>query len=799
MDLKLYIKGVLIDLFEDEKVSLNLSVKNVSDLSKLFTDFSQGFSIPCTPNNNSVFEYWFEADVDGTFNSNIRVEAYIEINSLPFRFGVVQLESCKMKMNQPYSYACTFYGNLTNLSDLFGDDELSSLSSLESFNHPYNSTNVISALRNDNLSNGDVYYPIINAINEMSLQTGGNRDLENSSNTISYREFKPALRVLRIIEAIETRYGITFSRDFFDRSIFYNLFLWLQKEEGFLNARGKERTIDIQNDGNFNEVDAFVNLTTDTVFFTPYEVYGTQVAVRSTSFLVSAQPGFESVKYKLLIYKNGVKVSEKEGTGLVGVGWSDTQRLTTPQNFQYKIIAYGDFEYRSSLYVTRVVYNPPSPFPNPLEQTSTIDNTSIRASTAILDITGQMPEIKVLDFINGLVKMFNLVIIPTSLNSFYLDTLDNWYSKGKTYNITNLVNIEDIEIKRPDVKKKIFFKYEKAEAILGDRYFQNNKIGYGDLKALFNIQGDDLEIDVPFENMLFERLTQEAGGTQTALQVGFAIDKELSPVKTAPLLFYRNGTINTSATTYIQPSNAVSTYFHTATEDNLKADQITNSLNFGSDISSYFFTPIEKSLYFNFWKTYIEDLFNKKCRVIVLKCKLPISILLKLKINDKFIVRDKRYKISSINVDLTNGQANLELFTDFSQVSDPIDNKFPLTVDNTEITVDSESVTVDQTEIYSPLYSYITNGISLDSYVCSSGEENFELKITTAFSWSVVKIDTGNGVDWFNSNKNGGSKSDFLRIKVNKNPRLPFIVDTRSGILRVIINGVNFDLTITQV
>jgi len=701
-----------------------------------------------------------------------------------------------MKMNQPYSYACTFYGNLTNLSDLFGDDELSLLSSLESFNHNYNPTNVISALRNDILSNGDVYYPMINAINEMSLQVGGNRDLENSSNTISYREFKPALRVLRIIEAIETRYNISCSRDFIDRSIFYNLFLWLHKDEGFLNARGEERTIDIQNDGNFDEVEVGVNLTTDTVTFTPYEKpLPNRTVVRNVSVSIGPQAGFENVTYKILIYKNGVKVAESEASGNSNLVWNDTQRLSTPQDFQFKIIAYGDFSYTSSIFATKITYNPPSPLPNPFVENKTIDNTTVRSSTAILDITGQMPEIKVLDFINGLVKMFNLVIIPTSTNSFYLDTLDNWYSKGQTYNITNLVNIEDIEIKRPDVKKKIFYKYEKAEAILGDRYFQNNKIGYGDLKALFNIQGDDLEIDVPFENMLFERLARETDGTLTPLQVGFAIDKELSPVKTAPLLFYRNGTINTSATTYIQPSNAVSTYFHTATEDNLQADQITNSLNFGSDISSYFFTPIEKSLYFNFWKTYIEDLFNKKCRVIVLKCRLPISILLRLKINDKFIVRDKRYKISSINVDLTNGQANLELFSDFSQVSDPLDNKFPLTVDSTEITVDSESVTVDQTEIYSPLYSYITNGISLDSYASSSGEENFELKVTTAFSWSVVKIDTGNGVDWFNSNKNGGSKSDFLRIKVSKKTT----GGTRSGTLRVIINGVNFDLTITQV
>ena len=230
MEVQLYIKGQKIDLFEDEKISINLSVKNINDLSKVLTDFTQSFNVPATKNNNSVFEHWYNADVDGTFNVNIRVEAYLEVNSLPFRYGSVQLDSAKLKDGLPYSYSCTFYGAGVSLSDLFGELQLKDLVSLSDYNHDYNHTIVTNAMTDNSLFGGDVYYPMINAFDEMSLQTGNARDLENTSNTILYREFKPALRNIRIIEAIESFFGITLTKDFFDRSIFYNSSLCSHKK-----------------------------------------------------------------------------------------------------------------------------------------------------------------------------------------------------------------------------------------------------------------------------------------------------------------------------------------------------------------------------------------------------------------------------------------------------------------------------------------------------------------------------------------------------------------------------------------
>ena len=48
----IYVNGFRLDIFDDEEISINLSVQNVQDISKVFTDFTQGFTIPASPRNN---------------------------------------------------------------------------------------------------------------------------------------------------------------------------------------------------------------------------------------------------------------------------------------------------------------------------------------------------------------------------------------------------------------------------------------------------------------------------------------------------------------------------------------------------------------------------------------------------------------------------------------------------------------------------------------------------------------------------------------------------------------------------
>jgi hypothetical protein len=95
---------------------------------------------------------------------------------------------------------------------------------------------------------------------------------------------------------------------------------------------------------------------------------------------------------------------------------------------------------------------------------------------------------------------------------------------------------------RPRIYRRITFKYQEAGAILGETYRLQNGIGYGDLWADFDFDGEEFIVELPFEQLLFERLTDlETGLLTDNVLVGESITRELQPYVGAPMLFYATG------------------------------------------------------------------------------------------------------------------------------------------------------------------------------------------------------------------------------------------------------------------
>ena len=56
----LYIKDTYdeyqrVDLFDDETISVTSKIQDIKDVSKVFTDFSQSFTLPASKTNNKIF------------------------------------------------------------------------------------------------------------------------------------------------------------------------------------------------------------------------------------------------------------------------------------------------------------------------------------------------------------------------------------------------------------------------------------------------------------------------------------------------------------------------------------------------------------------------------------------------------------------------------------------------------------------------------------------------------------------------------------------------------------------------
>ena len=224
--LQLYIGTERVDLFKDESVSLTQTIKNVKDLAKVFTEFTQTFSVPASSVNNKIFQHYYNFDISNGFDARNKVAASLELNDLPFKTGLIALQGVDLKNNLAHTYKITFYGNTVNLKDVLGADQLASLIELNQYSLEYNYTNVKAKLE---AGAGPLIAPLLTHTNRLFYDSSttnirANNLYYNSGSTyndngVLWSELKFAITLQAIIDAIEEKYpSIVFSNDFFNNT-----------------------------------------------------------------------------------------------------------------------------------------------------------------------------------------------------------------------------------------------------------------------------------------------------------------------------------------------------------------------------------------------------------------------------------------------------------------------------------------------------------------------------------------------------------------------------------------------------
>ena len=61
--LQLYVEGQQVEMFDDETVTLSQSIQDVKAIDKIFTEFTQTFSVPASKVNNKIFKHFYNSDI----------------------------------------------------------------------------------------------------------------------------------------------------------------------------------------------------------------------------------------------------------------------------------------------------------------------------------------------------------------------------------------------------------------------------------------------------------------------------------------------------------------------------------------------------------------------------------------------------------------------------------------------------------------------------------------------------------------------------------------------------------------
>lgn len=673
---QLYIENERVELFKDESISLTESIQNVKDIDKIFTNFTKTFSVPASKTNNKIFKHYYNSNIVGGFDGRLKKNAVIKLNGVDFKKGKIKLQGVDLKSNKPNMYRITFLGSTVDLKDILGEDKLGVLGEqLDSFNKVYSAPVVKNGLELNPQTN-DVIVPLITHTQRLYYKNGehgqgsGNLWYESGSGTshhhgVRWKELKFAIRLNRIIDAIESRYpSLNFSSDFFKNTSkpeFDDLFMWLHRKSGDVEPLGGLEKFD-------NPV---LDFTTPDVEISEVLVYTLSIDVDSADI--------NKIYDVEVVYRSGGGIAFSR-TGLTG---DQTFDITNTYNglTSYTVV----ISTSESMLLTEVeVALEYEDFDGNEYQVYYTESNYQTTTNILFNIGQQFPDIKIIDFLIGLFKMFNLTAYVNEATSTDTNTnivvkpLDDYYNTYDTHDITEYIDVDKQTVDVALPYKEISLTYKDTKTFLANRYNQIQNKAWGE--SIYSENESDLagslyKVEVPFSHMMFEKLTNNNTQLDDPIQYGWSVGENMDSYKGDPLLFYPVYTSVASNTiSYVNqldddgafdshqsvsvanmPSNSLS--FNASTSE--------KNINFDNEINEYTgSTEFEETLFEEYYKDYITDVFNPKNRITKLTAYLPLKILLKFTLADRFVVAGNKYKINSITTNLQTGESSMELLND---------------------------------------------------------------------------------------------------------------------------------------
>jgi hypothetical protein len=756
-----------LELFKDESVSITDTIQNVKDPAKIFAPFSQQFSVPASKHNNKFFRHYYNSEIDNSFDARFQGDGLIQLNGVTYKVGKLRLTSVELKNNVAYSYKLVFTGETIEFKEILAENELSSLQFPESLNFEYTSSFVKSRLGTTIAVTDpdyDLLFPLITHTKNMRYGYNGNAGYKDAiTNTfLNYADIKPALRAKVIIDAIESNYPqIKFSQQFFNSYSFKKLYLWLHREEGYMS--NAEEGGDIQTISNRiylrdNNANSSVNYN----FLSGTEQRAMVVKKYRDNASIDNRSQFYYIFYLSVNVPTGITYDIQVLRNSDNSVFWGLNNLTTSQtvSFEVRLDNYANLSgIGSSVVDLQININTENTLG--ISQSLTVEkkkrtwniittvNTGIYEKAAsvaqnTVSINRQIPKMKIFDFLKNIFTMFNLTAYKED-GIITVLPLDDYYNAGKTYDITKYVDTSKKTVsKLLQFKNMIFnFKSKKSFLVQYSEELQGNKFSeqsYGNDEW----DGGDYKVEVGFEKMMYERLTDEVSNTLTEVQQGAMLDKKFEPTIGDPLLFYPAWTETTDVIKfdnsdntfsnlirYYRPSNAIV---------NISTGFINQTVNFGIEVDEYTLGTgsaaqqnQSNDLFTKYYRNYVANIFAKNARKTNVSAYLPLSIILKYRLNDIFVIGTTAYRINSIKTNLLTNKSDLELYNLTENVSQLLNNQLAnlQRVENLESTAKTSS-TIDFTynsikdpnllryEIYvDDIYNGFTNPGSFGSTVAS--------------------------------------------------------------------------------
>ena len=597
---QLVANGQTLDLFKDEEIKISDNVTGLFDIGELPSEFSRTITLPGTKKNNAFFEHVYDISVINPFlfATNKKVDAYFDFGGIYISSGYLQLNKVSVIANKYVdSYEVTVYGSLSSFAREINRSTLNDLTTLEQYNHTASFTNISSSWDGD-LFNGDIVYPLIDYGSNIEYDydrypTG----INSPSGALGTQNFKPAIRVQRVFDAIFEQYGYTYSSPFIDSGILDDVYMVCDRDLNYPVFDG----VNLEGYGVFEAApisgsDTDVAMANNTYLALTYDsiITNPQFSYTNGLYTVDRMQTLLKGRIKLVVNVNGSSgVPQFTLQAFRTEGGGGYQRALERTNIFFREIesqnsSTGDRTYTLEEEFTMNVINGTYRFElkydnyngssfsvtnNPDGDVNgyiAIDEVTNAGDYRVMNIARNLPQggesgIRQIDFIKGLQKKYNLIIYPSKTipNNFIVDTFNSWYKRGSVKNFDRFIdlnkkievtpanNLAVRELNFGDKRGKDFLALQFEKAV--NRDF--GTVNYVDNKNFFSQGKLDVETTFSVSPLRYIQGTGVVGSSAptegVSLQVGLGNYEQNACAASLVTIYNATGNLDVGQTLYI--------------------------------------------------------------------------------------------------------------------------------------------------------------------------------------------------------------------------------------------------------
>ena len=692
----------LLDVFLNETVSLNTKTTYIQDITAVFKGFTNNFSIPASPNNIKLLGYFGYTEMYQPTGIEKRAKLFLEDGML-FREGIIKLQNTAWTNGKPTLFELEFSDGQKNLTEIFGEDTLSSLSTIGG-DITWNTKNIQKALTSLQTASGGIrwFIPLV-SVDRIFTLNANTEALQNdniyysaskpitSENLLLPNEIRPALFLSEILKAINTKYDISISPKPFIGE-------FTQLTDLCTMCTGANVAV--------KEVKAKITKETwdrDTFLETKFDIIiKPLIDAFELRYIGGGGDGTFGMKIKLNKTSTGTYVNSSYVNNLEV--WEVDSLGNKKKKLSYQI--YNGSETRSAFLDITIgldIFKPeggntPSTLVKPLisifvsadplaewKFTNILfdwksgslnkyinNNVQPAAEASVVNLFESLTEFKIIDFVKSIYTMF-------AYKRFKNETLNDFYYVPKTIGTENHIAVRytndltpfaDLEkvTKKPNTRYDGYnLKHSDSEYQQNIAFATANGMDYGQIKyPLTGKPKDEFKIETKFTAPVFNPIFTDAD-TLIYTFYPFGAEAKLNDAQTRFIydtitqefpIFYYNG-VETISTPY----GFVDTDLKIVKSFNLyhKISHKSNRIFTGTDnyISSLFNIITgdyvdQNTLYVQGYKGYIEDTLSGRKLIHTIDLNdIPSQRINSFNDNDEIIIKETRYTVLESSLPLS--------------------------------------------------------------------------------------------------------------------------------------------------